>query len=145
MQAAGLEPKDLDLIICGTITPEMAFPSHRLLRGGGAGAGLRRRRSTSPAACSGFLYALDIGAQLRPAPAGTSNVLVIGAETLSRITDYTDRGSCILFGDGAGAVVLQRSDDPNRGLIYSSAARRRQRLGDAPLPARQPAPDQRRR
>jgi 3-oxoacyl-[acyl-carrier-protein] synthase-3 len=71
------------------------------------------------AACSGFLYTLETGAQFVRS-GRYRNVLVLGAETLSRITDYTDRGSCILFGDGAGAVVLQQCDDPKRGLIYSS-------------------------
>jgi len=71
------------------------------------------------AACSGFIYALVAGANFVKA-GQFKNVLVIGAETLSRITDYTDRSSCILFGDGAGAVVLKRSSDPKRGLIYSS-------------------------
>src|ERR671920_214166 len=71
------------------------------------------------AACSGFIYTLDTAASFIKA-GRYRNVLVIGAETLSRITDYTDRSSCILFGDGAGAVVLQRSSDPKRGLIYSS-------------------------
>jgi 3-oxoacyl-[acyl-carrier-protein] synthase-3 len=71
------------------------------------------------AACSGFIYALDTGAAFVKAER-YRYVLVIGAVTLSRITDYTDRSSCILFGDGAGAVILQRSNDHDRGLIYSS-------------------------
>ena len=71
------------------------------------------------AACSGFLYGLETAAAFINT-GRYKNVLVIGAETLSRITDFTDRGSCILFGDGAGAVVLQRSSEPRRGLIYSS-------------------------
>ena len=71
------------------------------------------------AACSGFLYTLQTGAAFIKSGL-YKNVLVLGAETLSRITDYTDRGSCILFGDGAGAAVLQRSADPAKGVIYSS-------------------------
>jgi 3-oxoacyl-[acyl-carrier-protein] synthase III len=71
------------------------------------------------AACSGFIYTLETAANFIKAGAA-KNVLVLGAETLSRITDYKDRGSCILFGDGAGAVVMKRCDDPKRGLIYSS-------------------------
>ena len=69
------------------------------------------------AACSGFIYALATGASFVKS-GQYKNVLVIGAETLSRITDYKDRGSCILFGDGAGAVVLQRSTEKGRGLLY---------------------------
>ena len=118
LEAAGLEPKDLDLVICGTITPEMAFPSTACFVA--AALGLNSTPAFDiTAACSGFIYTLDTGAQFIKS-GRHKNVLVIGAETLSRVTDYTDRGSCILFGDGAGAVVLQRSNETNRGLIYSS-------------------------
>jgi 3-oxoacyl-[acyl-carrier-protein] synthase-3 len=118
LDAAGLEPKDIDLVLCGTITPEMTFPSTACFVAASLGM------KTTPAfdisaACSGFLYTLETGAAMVKS-GRYRNVLVIGAETLSRITDYKDRGSCILFGDGAGAVVLQRSSDTNRGLIYSS-------------------------
>jgi 3-oxoacyl-[acyl-carrier-protein] synthase-3 len=118
IEAAGLEPKDIDLIICGTITPEMTFPSTACFVA--ANLGLTSTPAMDlAAACSGFIYALDTGASFIKA-GRYKNVLVVGAETLSRITDYKDRGSCILFGDGAGAVVLQRSNDAKRGLIYSS-------------------------
>jgi 3-oxoacyl-[acyl-carrier-protein] synthase-3 len=118
IEAAGLEPKDIDLILCGTITPEMTFPSTACFVA--AHLGLTSTPAMDlAAACSGFIYALDTGASFIKA-GRYKNVLVIGAETLSRITDYKDRGSCILFGDGAGAAVLQRSNDPKRGLIYSS-------------------------
>jgi 3-oxoacyl-[acyl-carrier-protein] synthase-3 len=118
LEAAGLEPKDIDLVVCGTITPEMTFPSTACFVAANLGM------KTTPAfdiaaACSGFLYTLDTAAAFIKA-GRYKNVLVIGAETLSRITDYKDRGSCILFGDGAGAVVLQRSNDPKKGVIYGS-------------------------
>lgn len=118
IESAGLEAKDIDLIICGTITPEMVFPSTACFVAASLGL------TTTPAfdlsaACSGFIYALDTAASFIKA-GRYRNVLVIGAETLSRITDYTDRGSCILFGDGAGAVVLRQTNEPRRGLIYSS-------------------------
>jgi 3-oxoacyl-[acyl-carrier-protein] synthase-3 len=71
------------------------------------------------AACSGFLYAMSTATAFIKSGI-YENVLVIGAETLSRITDYTDRGTCILFGDGAGAAVMRRGNDATRGLIYSS-------------------------
>jgi len=71
------------------------------------------------AACSGFIYAAVTGANFVKA-GQYRNVLVVGAETISRITNYKDRASCILFGDGAGAVVFQRTNDPRRGLIYST-------------------------
>jgi 3-oxoacyl-[acyl-carrier-protein] synthase-3 len=118
LEAANLEPKDIDLVVCGTITPEMTFPSTACFVAAALGM------TSTPAfdvaaACSGFLYTLDTAASFIKA-GRYRNVLVIGAETLSRITDYKDRGSCILFGDGAGAVVLQRSADAKRGLIYSA-------------------------
>jgi 3-oxoacyl-[acyl-carrier-protein] synthase-3 len=116
--SAGLEPADIELIICATITPEMVFPSTACFVGAALGLGGVPAFDLS-AACSGFIYALVTGANFVKA-GQFKNVLVIGAETLSRITDYTDRSSCILFGDGAGAVVLKRSSDPGRGLIYSS-------------------------
>jgi len=118
LEAAGIEAKDLDLIICGTISPEMVFPSTACFVA--ADLGLTSTPAFDiTAACSGFIYTLETGASFIKA-GRYRNVLVIGAETLSRLTDYTDRGSCILFGDGAGAAVLRQSADTNRGLIYSS-------------------------
>ncbi|HEX4125745.1 MAG TPA: beta-ketoacyl-ACP synthase III [Tepidisphaeraceae bacterium] len=118
LDAAGTTPADLDLIVCGTITPEMAFPSTACFVAASLGL------SSTPAfdiaaACSGFIYTLDTAASFIKA-GRYRTVLVLGAETLSRITDYTDRGSCILFGDGAGAVVLKASNEAQRGLLYSS-------------------------
>lgn len=118
LQAAGLRPEDLDLIICGTITPEMVFPSTACFIAKDLGLNNCPAFDLS-AACSGFLYALDVGAQYVRS-GRHRNVLVIGAETISRLTDYTDRGSCILFGDGAGAVVLQQHEDTERGWLYGS-------------------------
>jgi 3-oxoacyl-[acyl-carrier-protein] synthase-3 len=118
LKAAGLEPKDLDLIVCGTISPEMTFPSTACFIAADLGLNSTPAFDVT-AACSGFIYTLETGASFIKA-GRYKNVLVIGAETLSRITDYKDRSSCILFGDGAGAVVLQRSNDPSRGVIYSA-------------------------
>jgi 3-oxoacyl-[acyl-carrier-protein] synthase-3 len=118
IEAAGLTPQDLDLIICATITPEMQFPSTACFVA--ANLGLDHTPAFDvAAACSGFLFALETATNFIKA-GRYKNVLVIGAETLSRITDYTDRASCILFGDGAGAVVLQRCNDSRRGVIYGS-------------------------
>jgi 3-oxoacyl-[acyl-carrier-protein] synthase-3 len=118
LEAAGITPADLDLIVCGTITPEMAFPSTACFVA--AALGLTSTPAFDiAAACSGFIYTLDTAAAFIKA-GRYRTVLVIGAETLSRITDYTDRGSCILFGDGAGAVVLKASNEIQRGLLYSS-------------------------
>jgi 3-oxoacyl-[acyl-carrier-protein] synthase-3 len=118
IESAGLEPKDIELIVCATITPEMVFPSTACFIGAALGIGGVPGFDMS-AACSGFIYALATGANFVKA-GQYKNVLVIGAETLSRITDFKDRSSCILFGDGAGAVVVQRGTDPKRGLIYNT-------------------------
>src|SRR5678815_2400890 len=118
IEASGLEPKEIDLIVCATITPEMVFPSTACFIGAELGIPGVPAFDMS-AACSGFIYALVTGANFIRA-GQYKNVLVIGAETLSRIVNYKDRNSCILFGDGAGAVVLQRCEDPKRGVIYST-------------------------
>jgi 3-oxoacyl-[acyl-carrier-protein] synthase-3 len=118
LQAAGVEPKHLDLILVGTITPEMTFPSTACFVAASLGLDSTPAFDVT-AACSGFIYTLETAdAYIKSGKYKT--VLAIGAETLSRITDYQDRGSCILFGDGAGAVVLQRSNEQGRGIIYSN-------------------------
>jgi 3-oxoacyl-[acyl-carrier-protein] synthase-3 len=122
IEAAGLEAKDIELIVVATITPEMVFPSTACFIGRDLDIpGVPAFDMT--AACSGFIYALVTGANFVRA-GQYKHVLVVGAETLSRIVNYKDRNSCILFGDGAGAVVLSRSDDTGegikgRGLIFS--------------------------
>jgi 3-oxoacyl-[acyl-carrier-protein] synthase-3 len=118
LEAAGIEPKDLDLIICATITPEMQFPATACFVANELGLSHTPAFDVS-AACSGFIYALETASHFIQS-GRYQHVLVIGAETLSRVTDYTDRQSCILFGDGAGAVVLRRTDDINHGVIYST-------------------------
>ena len=118
IEAAGIEPREVDLILCATITPEMVFPSTACFIGADLGLPGVPAFDLS-AACSGFIYAAATGASFIKA-GQYKNVLVVGAETISRITNYKDRASCILFGDGAGAVVLQRSNDPRRGLIYNT-------------------------
>jgi 3-oxoacyl-[acyl-carrier-protein] synthase-3 len=118
IEAAGLAPKDIDLILVGTITPEMQFPATACFVAHALGLDATPAFDIS-AACSGFIYTFETAANFI-ATGRYRNVLVIGAETLSRITNYKDRSSCILFGDGAGAVVLTQSRDEKRGLIYSS-------------------------
>ncbi|WP_300620939.1 beta-ketoacyl-ACP synthase III [Dokdonella sp.] len=110
LDAAGIKGSDLDLIVLGTTTPDIIFPStacllqHRLGANGCAAFDVN-------AACSGFMYALGIADQfIRSGQA--KKALVVGAETLSRMLDWTDRSTCVLFGDGAGAVVLEASDEP---------------------------------
>ncbi|OPX21511.1 MAG: 3-oxoacyl-ACP synthase [Planctomycetales bacterium 4484_123] len=114
--AAGVDPADLDLIICATITPETLCP--------GSACYIQRDLGAAPAAafdlaaaCSGFLYGLAVAARFIES-GQFKNCLVVGSETLTRFTDWTDRSSCILFGDGAGAAVLQPTRDPNRGFQY---------------------------
>jgi len=120
LKDAHLEAKDIDLIICATITPEMITPATACFIA--ASLGLDRTPAFDlSAACSGFVYSLDTAAAFIES-GRHKNILVIGTETLSRITDFTDRGSCILFGDGAGAVVLSASNEPGRGLLYSHLA-----------------------
>lgn len=116
LAAADLTPADLDLIICATVTPEMMFPSTACFIQ--AGLGCRHIGAFDLlAACSGFVYALATGSQF--VKTGTyRNVLAIGAETLSRIVDQTDRSTAVLFGDAAGAAVLSATSEPNRGLRF---------------------------
>ena len=116
LEVADLDPIRLDLIIVATVTPEHAFPSTACLLQDALGAGSAAAFDLS-AGCSGFVYGLSVGADLLAA-GSYENVLVVGAETLSCITDWTDRGTCVLFGDGAGAVVLQASVSPG-GILAS--------------------------
>ncbi|MCK4602044.1 MAG: ketoacyl-ACP synthase III [Phycisphaerae bacterium] len=114
---AGIQGHDLDMIICATITPEMMFPATACFIQDALGAKGVPSFDLS-AACSGFVYGLAIAGQF--IATGTyRRILVIGADTLSRVSDYTDRGSCILFGDAAGAVVLEPTDDPDKGILYN--------------------------
>jgi 3-oxoacyl-[acyl-carrier-protein] synthase-3 len=117
---AGLSADQVDLIIVGTITPEMVFPSTACFVQDAIGAKNAWAFDLS-AACSGFVYSLSIAQQFIET-GRHKTALVIGAETLSKITDYTDRTSCILFGDGAGAVVVQASEKQDNGILYSTMA-----------------------
>ncbi|AQT69160.1 3-oxoacyl-[acyl-carrier-protein] synthase 3 [Anaerohalosphaera lusitana] len=114
---AGVSAEDVDLIICATITPEMVFPSTACFVQDMIGAKNAWAFDLS-AACSGFVYALSVATRFVTC-GKYDNVLVIGAETLSKITDYEDRNSCVLFGDGAGAVVLKKSEQGDAGVKYS--------------------------
>jgi 3-oxoacyl-[acyl-carrier-protein] synthase-3 len=118
LEMAALEPSELDLILVGTVTPDMLTPStacllHRNLRVGRPIPCL-----DFSAACSGFVYGLDLVRQM-VASGEYRRVLLIGAETITRFIDYEDRGTCILFGDAAGAAVLEASDEPG-GVLAGS-------------------------
>jgi 3-oxoacyl-[acyl-carrier-protein] synthase-3 len=106
LDAAGLDAADVDLVVVATVTPDMFFPSTGSLLASALGADDAGAYDLS-AGCTGFMYAL---AQAYGALAGglAENALVVGTETLSKITNWHDRTTCVLFGDGAGAVVLQR-------------------------------------
>ena len=112
---AGLTPDDIDVIIVGTVTPDMLFPSTACLVQHKLGARKAWGFDLS-AACSAFTYSLTVGTQL-VASGGATHALVIGADVMSSIIDYTDRATCVLFGDGAGAVVLGPSADENIGIL----------------------------
>jgi 3-oxoacyl-[acyl-carrier-protein] synthase-3 len=111
----GLEASELDAIIVATVTPDMMFPATACIVQDKLGAPHAWGFDLS-AACSGFLYALQIGAKLVESGAHTK-VMVIGADVMSSIVDYTDRSTCILFGDGAGAVLLEPCAEGEIGLI----------------------------
>jgi 3-oxoacyl-[acyl-carrier-protein] synthase III len=110
LKIANLKPTDIDLIICSTSSPEYIFPATACLIQNELGAS-RAGAFDLLAACSGFIYATNMAAQAIRS-GSIKNALVIGAETLSRFVDWQDRNTCILFGDGAGAFVLQASDQP---------------------------------
>ena len=123
LAAAGLGPQDIDLIIVATSTPDMVFPStacilqHKLAQLSDEARGIAGCPAFDvQAVCSGFVYALAVADAMIQTGAA-SKALVIGAEVFSRILDFTDRTTCVLFGDGAGAVVLEASDTP--GILAS--------------------------
>ncbi|MAE61724.1 MAG: 3-oxoacyl-ACP synthase [Planctomycetaceae bacterium] len=118
LQRAQLDPTQLDVLICATMTPDMICPA--------AACQIVDRVGATPcgamdlsAACSGFVSALNIAASFIRGGV-YQHVAIIGAEVLSSITNWEDRGTCILFGDGAGAAVLGASDDPDQGSLYQT-------------------------
>lgn len=145
LAAAGLSPDDLDLIVCGTITPDLMCPSVGCLIQAALGCRPVPAFDVS-AACSGFLYALSAVTQYVKTGAAR-HALVVGTEVLSRALDLSDRNSCVLFGDGAGAVVLSATpvltagvrsvrlyaDGSRRGLIDVPGAVTQSEPGEPPL------------
>jgi 3-oxoacyl-[acyl-carrier-protein] synthase-3 len=116
IESAGLTPNDIDLVLVGTTTPDLIFPNVACL------VQEKLKIKSGPAfsleaACSGFIYALVVADQFIRL-GQVKRALVIGAETMSRIIDWTDRETCVLFGDGAGAVILEAAETP--GIVYST-------------------------
>ncbi len=111
----GIQPTEVEAILVATVTPDMLFPSSACLVQDKLGAKGAWGFDLS-AACSGFVYALQTGCKLIESGAH-SKVLVIGADTMSSIIDYTDRATCILFGDGAGAVLIEPAEEGEIGMI----------------------------
>jgi len=119
LEVAGMNPAEIDLIIVSTSTPEHLFPSTASIVQDRLGA-IKAGAFDLSAACTGFIYGLDLAAQsIRTG--SIQNALIIGAETLSRLVNWEDRSTCILFGDGAGAFVLQSSEAP--GGVLSAVLR----------------------
>ncbi len=115
LEAARLDPKDVELIVVGTVTPDYPFPSVGAVLQGKLGNKKAFAFDVS-AACAGSIYALSV-ADRYVSTGAVKNALVVGADALTKITDWTDRNTCILFGDAAGAMVLQPGDDPRRGVL----------------------------
>ncbi len=117
LASAGIAGEDVDLIVVGTVTPDMPFPSTACLVQTAIGA-TKALCFDLEAACSGFLYSMEVARGMLLS-GHYETALVIGAEKMSSVTDWEDRGTCILFGDGAGAVVLKRTDQ-TRGILATS-------------------------
>lgn len=116
LERAGLKPEEIDLLIVATVTPDQPLPSSACL----VQARLNAHRAAAfdlAAGCTGFLYGLTVGQQFIETGAA-KNILLIGADTLSPIVDWTDRHTCVLFGDGAGAAVMQPVEE-GRGILAS--------------------------
>jgi len=122
LDMAGVAGKEVDLVICATVTPDMPFPATANLIQDRIGAA-RAASFDLAAGCTGFVYALGVAERFIES-GGAKNALVVGGEVLTKIMDWTDRTTCVLFGDGAGAVLLQASEETDaaepRGIIGSA-------------------------
>jgi 3-oxoacyl-[acyl-carrier-protein] synthase-3 len=118
LQRAGIAASDVDMLLVATCSPDTAFPSTACLAQ--AKMGLTCPAFDMNAACTGFIYALEVAASMIEA-GRVKTVLVIGAEVLTRLIDFTDRTTCVIFGDGAGAVVVQASEEPGVLSVHLGA------------------------
>ncbi len=118
LERAGVEASDVDMLIVATSSPDKSFPSTACLAQ--AKMGLTCPAFDINAACTGFIYAIELAAAMIEADR-LRTVLVIGAEVLTRLMDFTDRATCVLFGDGAGAIVIQASDEPGILSVHLGA------------------------
>ena len=139
LKKTNTNPEDVDLIICGTVTPDHVFPSTANIVGDMVGAKNAWSFDVN-AACSGFLYALTTGSQFIET-GKYKKVIVIGGDKMSSIIDYTDRTTCIIFGDGAGAVMLEPTEEDlgvKDSILYSDGAGKKhlyQKSGGSVSPA----------
>lgn len=118
LEKAQLSPQDIEMIVVATTTPDLTFPATAVILQSKLGA-KNAFAFDVQAVCSGFVYALTVANNFIKA-GQVKNALVIGADVLSRIVNWQDRNTCVLFGDGAGAVVLSATDDEKSGIIASS-------------------------
>lgn len=118
MEAADVSPEDIDLLIVATLTPDMLFPSTACIVQSKLGLG-KIPAFDLDAACSGFIYSLEVGRSLLMSNPHYKNALIVGSEKLSSVTDWEDRSTCVLFGDAAGAVVIGKTDRPEVGVLGS--------------------------
>ncbi|MBI5969741.1 MAG: ketoacyl-ACP synthase III [Deltaproteobacteria bacterium] len=152
LKAAGVSPKDIDLIVVGTVTPEFTFPSTACFVQSTLGIKPGAAAFDVSAACSGFLYALDAAEKYLKTGAA-KKALVIGVDAFSRLMDWTDRTTCVLFGDGAGAVVLSaekgakgilssnvHSDGRRWEMLYARGVSQKNPFEDNPHDAPRPSP-----
>lgn len=121
IEKSGLDKSDIDLIIVATFTPDMPLPSTACLVQKKLGIKNNCGAFDIAAACSGFCYGLSIAREFIES-GRYNNILLIGAETMSRVTDYKDRGSCILFGDGAGSFIISSYEGNDKGIEYTYIA-----------------------
>lgn len=117
IERAGIDPMEIDMVVCGTVSGDMLFPSTACLVQTAIGAN-RAGAFDLGAACAGFIYSLSVAAAMLET--GQAKIaLVIGVDTLTKFVDWTDRSTCILFGDGGGAVILKAEENTDRGVINS--------------------------